>query len=53
MQSTHTITITKEGEKEVEFVPFEYKPVLKAMPAALWGAPQFTDDAKKDIFTTT
>ena len=47
MQSTHQITITKEGEKE--FVPFAYTPVLKAMPAALWGAPQFTDNAKKDF----
>jgi hypothetical protein len=49
MQSMHQITITKEGEKGVESVPFAYTPVLKAVPAALWGAPQFTDQAKKDF----
>jgi hypothetical protein len=49
MQSTHTIAITKEGEQAVELVPFAYTPVLKAVPAALWGAPQYTDDAKKEF----
>ena len=47
MQSTQKITITK-GKRE-KIVPFAYTPVLKAMPAALWGAPQFTDNAKKDF----
>jgi hypothetical protein len=49
MQSIQKITITKEGEKGVESVPFAYTPVLKAVPAALWGAPQFTGNAKKDF----
>ncbi|HEY5745838.1 MAG TPA: DUF6603 domain-containing protein, partial [Chryseolinea sp.] len=44
MQSTHTITITKNGDQT--HVPLAYTPVLKAVPAAMWGAPQFTD-AKK------
>jgi hypothetical protein len=49
MQSTHEITITKEGKNGVESLQFAYTPVLKAMPAALWGAPQFIDNAKKDF----
>jgi hypothetical protein len=46
MESTHTITITKQKENGIELVPFEYKPVLKAMPAALWGAPQWDPNNK-------
>jgi hypothetical protein len=46
MQSTHTITITREVGTNVELA-FDYTPVLKAMPAALWGAPQW--DAKKEF----
>jgi len=49
MQSTQTITITKQEAGRVKIVPFTYTPVLKAMPAALWGAPQFADDARKDF----
>jgi hypothetical protein len=44
IQSTHTITITKLGNSEP--VAVSYTPVLKAVPAALWGAPQFTDATK-------
>lgn len=44
-QSTHTITIKKNESPQEEF--FTYKPVWKAMPAALWGTPQFTDDTKR------
>ena len=47
MQSTHTITITREVGTNVDLVSFDYTPVLKAMPAALWGAPQL--DAKKEF----
>jgi hypothetical protein len=47
MQSTHTITITRDVGTNVELVSFDYTPVLKAMPAALWGAPQW--DAKKEF----
>jgi hypothetical protein len=47
MLSTHTITITREEGTNVELVSFDYTPVLKAMPAALWGAPQW--DAKKEF----
>ena len=46
MESTHTITITKEGETGVKLVSLDYKPVLKAMPAALWGAPQWDPNNK-------
>jgi hypothetical protein len=42
--SKHTITIT--NKKNGAPVLLDCTPVLKAMPAALWGAPQFTDPTK-------
>jgi hypothetical protein len=46
IQSTHTITITKNGSNDP--VQVDYIPVYKAVPAALWGKPDF-DAERKDF----
>lgn len=47
--SSQTITITRPGDKnKKEYVGhhFDYVPILKAMPAGLWGEPKLTEDGR-------
>jgi hypothetical protein len=55
IKSTHTIKITKAetGTNGKSFdkvqLDFQYTPILKAVPAALWGAPSFEDGSNKTL----
>ena len=47
--STQTITITKDGASSSVADQFSYLPVLKALPAALWGKPQMDGSFLKPL----
>ena len=43
LESTLSITITREGSQAVKNGAFQLTPCRKAMPAGLWGKPQFSE----------